>query len=81
MKIALIGFGAGGIGFVKGLIDSGKISEVSVDIYERGKDIQHSGFGGLKYDGKIFISRHMGGDLELPLDIQKNVVKFFLEIA
>ncbi len=81
MKIALIGFGAAGIGFVKGLVDSGKILETSIDIYERGKDIEHSGFGGLKYDGKIFISRHMGGDLELPLDVQKSVVKFFLEYA
>jgi len=78
-KIAIIGFGAAAIGFIKGLTDSGKIKEYKIDIYERGKDIENSGFGGLKYDGKIFVSRDMGGDLEIPLTTQKDIVNFYLE--
>lgn len=50
----------------------------SVDVYEKGEDIGRTGFGGLKYDGKLFISKGMGGDLEIPLSVQRRVVEFYL---
>ncbi|MDN5343162.1 NAD(P)/FAD-dependent oxidoreductase [Oceanotoga sp. DSM 15011] len=80
-KVAVIGFGAASIGFIKGIMENGKIENMKVDIYERGKNIETSGFGGLKYDGKIFVSKNMGGDLEIPEKIQRDVVNFFLEKA
>jgi len=80
-KIALIGFGAAAIGFLKGMIDNGNIKDYEIDVYEMGDNIDNAGFGGLKYDGKIFISKNMGGDLEIPTNIQREIVDFFLEKA
>ncbi|BBE30808.1 hypothetical protein OSSY52_09490 [Tepiditoga spiralis] len=79
MKIAVIGFGAASIGFIKGMVDSGKIENSTIDVFERGKSIEKSGFGGLKYDGKIFVSKEMGGDLDVPLNIQREIVNYYLE--
>src|SRR6056297_56736 len=80
-KVALVGFGAAAIGFLKGMIDNGNIKDYEIDVYEMGDNIDNAGFGGLKYDGKIFISKNMGGDLEIPTKIQREIVEFFLEKA
>ncbi|PNR95367.1 NAD(P)/FAD-dependent oxidoreductase [Petrotoga sp. 9PWA.NaAc.5.4] len=77
-KLAIIGFGASAIGFLKGFIEDRKNEKFIVDVYEKGENIETSGFGGLKYDGKLFISKEMGGDLEIPLNIQKKVVEYYL---
>ncbi|MFY9357526.1 MAG: NAD(P)/FAD-dependent oxidoreductase [Defluviitoga tunisiensis] len=77
-KIALIGFGASAIGFLKGFEEFGLNKIYSVDVYEKVEDIGRTGFGGLKYDGKLFISKGMGGDLEIPLSVQRRVVEFYL---
>jgi len=77
-KIAIIGFGAASIGFLKGLQEEEKIDNYKIDIYEKGENLEGAGFGGLKYDGKLFISKEMGGDLVIPLNIQKKVVEYYL---
>ena len=70
-KIALIGFGASAIGFLKGFEEFKLNDRYVLDVYEKGEDIGRTGFGGLKYDGKLFISKGMGGDLEIPINVQK----------
>lgn len=77
-KIALIGFGASAIGFLKGFEEFKLNDRYVLDVYEKGEDIGRTGFGGLKYDGKLFISKGMGGDLEIPINVQKKVVEFYL---
>ncbi len=42
------------------------------------KILEEQVLGGLKYDGKLFISKGMGGDLEIPLSVQRRVVEFYL---
>jgi hypothetical protein len=76
--IGIIGFGASAIGFVQGLIDSGKIDKYRITIFERGRDHMHNTISGVRMDGKIFISRNMGGDLHIPADIQAKIVEFYL---
>lgn len=74
MKIAVIGFGAGAIGFLGAL----KGSEHQIDVFEKAKDIHSSSVSGIRADGKIFVSADMGGDLQVDLDLQKKVVEYYL---
>lgn len=78
-NLAIIGFGAATIGFLKRLIEEGKDKKYNIDIYEKGEDLENAGFGGLKYDGKLFISKEMGGDLDIPIATQKKIVEFYLQ--
>lgn len=75
MKIGIIGFGAASIGFLSEVIDENH----EIHILERSKDIFSSSISGIRSDGKIFVSDTMGGDMEIPLPIQKSVVDFYLE--
>jgi hypothetical protein len=75
MKIALIGFGASGIGFLMKM----KESDHEIHIYEKAKDIFSTSVSGIRADGKIFVSREMGGDLDIDLEIQEKVVDYYLK--
>lgn len=74
MKIGIVGFGAAAIGFINELKDS----DHEIHILERSKDIYSSSISGIRSDGKIFVSSTMGGDMELPLHIQQEVVDFYI---
>ncbi|MDD4155478.1 MAG: NAD(P)/FAD-dependent oxidoreductase [Candidatus Cloacimonetes bacterium] len=74
MKIALIGFGASGIGFLLKM----KHSDHEIHIFEKAKDIFSTSVSGIRADGKIFISKEMGGDLDIDLEIQEKVVQYYL---
>ncbi len=77
-RLGIIGFGASAIGYLKGLIDSGRIEQYRVTVLERGKDQMHNTISGVRMDGKIFISRGMGGEIDVPLDVQAKMVEFYL---
>ncbi len=77
MKIGVIGFGAASIGFLSEVIDENH----EIHILERSKDIFSSSISGIRSDGKIFVSDTMGGDMEIPLPIQKSVVDFIWKTA
>ncbi|MBN2461166.1 MAG: NAD(P)/FAD-dependent oxidoreductase [Candidatus Cloacimonetes bacterium] len=74
MKIGIIGFGASSIGFVE------RIKEIApeIHIFEKSKDIFSSSISGIRADGKLFVSRDMGGDLDLDLELQKKLVDFYI---
>ncbi len=75
MKIALIGFGASGIGLLMNM----KQSDHEIHIFERAKDIFSTSVSGIRADGKIFVSKEMGGDLDIDLAIQERVVQYYLK--
>nr|NQU94264.1 NAD(P)/FAD-dependent oxidoreductase [Bacteroidota bacterium] len=75
MKIAIIGFGAAAIGFIERV----KKSEVEIHIFEKSKDIYSSSISGIRADGKLFVSKEMGGDLDIDLELQKKLVDFWIE--
>jgi uncharacterized FAD-dependent dehydrogenase len=74
MKIALIGFGAAAIGFIEKIINSSH----EIHVYEKSKDIYSSSISGIRSDGKLFVSKEMGGDLEIDFELQKHLVDFWL---
>ncbi len=74
LKIAVVGFGAAAIGFVSDMM--GK--EHEIHIFERSKDVYSSSISGIRSDGKLFVSSDMGGDLDIPTEIQKNVVDYYI---
>ena len=80
-KLGIVGFGASAIGFIHGLIESGKISNYRITILERGKDYAHNTISGVRMDGKIFISYGMGGEIYIPLEIQAKTVEFYLKFS
>ncbi|MCF8364871.1 MAG: hypothetical protein K9H16_03765 [Bacteroidales bacterium] len=75
MKIAIIGFGAAAIG----LIDRIKKTDHEIHVFERSKDIYSSSISGIRADGKLFVSKDMGGDLNVDTDLQKKLVDFWIE--
>jgi len=75
MKIAIIGFGAAAIGLIERIKDS----DIEIHILERSKDIYSSSISGIRADGKLFVSKEMGGDLDIDLDLQKKLVDFWIE--
>jgi len=77
MKIAVIGFGAATIGFLKVM----KNTEHEIHVFEKAKDIYSSSLSGIRADGKLFVSEGMGGDLEIPVPIQEDVVKYYLKFV
>jgi hypothetical protein len=74
MKIAMIGFGAAAIGFIEKIKDS----DNEVHIFEKSKDIYSSSISGIRADGKLFVSKEMGGDLNIEIELQKSLVEFYL---
>ncbi|MEN3008030.1 FAD-dependent protein [Pseudothermotoga sp.] len=77
-KLGIVGFGAAAIGFLEGLIETGKINNYEITVFEKGKDHMHNTISGVRMDGKIFISKGMGGELDVPLDIQYKIVELYL---
>jgi uncharacterized FAD-dependent dehydrogenase len=74
VKIAVIGFGAAAIGFVSELLNTTH----EIHIFERSKDIYSASISGVRSDGKLFVSNEMGGDMEMPLELQEEVVNYYL---
>jgi hypothetical protein len=74
MKIAVIGFGAAAIGFLHAI----KNSHHEIDIYEKSKDIYSSSISGIRADGKLFVSKEMGGEIEVDLELQKELVDYYI---
>ena len=75
MKIAIIGFGAAAIGFIERV----KNPDIEIHVFEKSKDIYSSSISGIRADGKLFVSKEMGGDLDIDLDLQKKLVDFWIE--
>jgi uncharacterized FAD-dependent dehydrogenase len=75
MKIAIIGFGAAAMGFIERIKNSGH----EIHIFEKSKDIYSSSISGIRADGKLFVSKEMGGELDVDLDLQKKLVDFWIE--
>lgn len=74
LKIAVVGFGAAAIGFVSDMVGKGH----EIHIFERSKDVYSSSISGIRSDGKLFVSRDMGGDLDIPMEIQRSVVDYYI---
>lgn len=75
MKIAIIGFGAAAIGYIERIKRAGH----EIHIFEKSKDIYSSSISGIRADGKLFVSKEMGGELDVDLDLQKKLVDFWIE--
>ncbi len=75
MKIAIVGFGAAAIGFIEKV----KHSDNEIHVFERSKDIYSSSISGIRADGKLFVSKEMGGDLDVSIELQKKLVDFWIE--
>ncbi len=75
MKIGVIGFGAAAIGFLHETKDKSH----EIHILESSKDIYSSSISGIRSDGKLFVSTGMGGDIEIPVEMQKETVNFYLD--
>ncbi|NTW32571.1 MAG: NAD(P)/FAD-dependent oxidoreductase [Bacteroidetes bacterium] len=74
MKIAIIGFGAAAIGFIERIKDS----EHEIHVFEKSSDIHSSSISGIRADGKLFVSKDMGGDIDIDLVLQKKLVDFYI---
>jgi uncharacterized FAD-dependent dehydrogenase len=74
MKIAIIGFGAAAIGF----IEKSKDSQHEIHVFEKSKDIYSSSISGIRADGKLFVSDEMGGSMKIDLQLQKDLVDFYI---
>ena len=75
MKIAVIGFGAAAIGFLHKIKDT----DLQVDVFEKSKDIYSSSISGIRADGKLFVSKEMGGEIDVDLDLQKKLVDYYID--
>jgi len=73
-KIAVVGFGAAAIGFVSEVIKKGH----QIHIFERSKDVYSSSISGIRSDGKLFMSNGMGGDLDIPMEVQREVIDYYI---
>jgi len=74
-RIAIVGFGAAAIG----LIEKIKNLNLEIHIFEKSRDIFSSSISGIRADGKLFVSKEMGGDLDLDMVLQKRLVDFWIE--
>ena len=74
MKIAVIGFGQASIGALEEL----KNTNNKIVIFEKSSDIYSSSISGIRSDGKLFVSNNMGGDLNIPVESQREVVDFYI---
>jgi len=74
MKIAIIGFGAAAIGFIERIKDY----EHEIHVFEKSSDIYSSSISGMRADGKLFVSKEMGGDIDIDFLLQKKLVDFYI---
>ena len=74
MKIAIIGFGAAAIGFIEKIKDSNN----EIHVFEKSKDIYSSSISGIRADGKLFVSKEMGGDIDVDLKLQEKLVEYYI---
>ncbi len=74
MKIGIVGFGAAAIGFIEKIKDT----KSEIHIFEKSKDIYSSSISGIRADGKLFVSKEMGGEIDVSLDLQKKLVDFYI---
>lgn len=74
MKIAVIGFGAAAIGFIERV----KNTDHEIHVFEKSKDIYSSSISGIRADGKLFISKDMGGDIDIDIELQRKLVDFWI---
>lgn len=74
MKIGIVGFGAAAIGF----IEKSKDKKCEIHIFEKSKDVYSSSISGIRADGKLFVSKDMGGEIDVSLDLQKKLVDFYI---
>ncbi len=75
MKIAVIGFGAAAIGFLYRIKNN---PDFEIHIFEKSKDIYSSSISGIRADGKLFVSKEMGGELDIDLNLQKRLVDYYI---
>lgn len=83
-KIGIVGFGQQTIGFIQGLIDSNKIHEFEIHIFEKSKDIFSTSVSGIRQDGKLFVSNSMGGDdyrILNDLNLQNKIVNLYRQFS
>ncbi|MBI5218733.1 MAG: NAD(P)/FAD-dependent oxidoreductase [Bacteroidia bacterium] len=73
-QIAVIGFGAAAIGFIERI----KNTDFEIHVFEKSKDIYSSSISGIRADGKLFVSKEMGGDIEIDLLLQKKLVDYYI---
>ncbi|MBM3435566.1 MAG: NAD(P)/FAD-dependent oxidoreductase [Bacteroidetes bacterium] len=74
MRIAIIGFGAAAIGFIEKMKSSGH----EIHVFEKSRDIYSTSISGIRADGKLFVSKEMGGELDVDLTLQKMLVDFWI---
>jgi uncharacterized FAD-dependent dehydrogenase len=74
MRIAIIGFGAAAIGFIEKIKDSNN----EIHVFEKSKDIYSSSISGIRADGKLFVSKEMGGDIDVDLALQEKLVEYYI---
>lgn len=74
MKIAVIGFGAAAMGFIEQV----KNTDHEIHVFEKSKDIYSTSISGIRADGKLFISKDMGGDMEINTGLQRKLVDFWI---
>ena len=75
MRIAIIGFGAAAIGFIERI----KNTKHEIHIFEKSKDIYSSSISGIRADGKLFVSNEMGGNIDVDIDLQKQLVNYYID--
>ncbi|MBC8415239.1 MAG: NAD(P)/FAD-dependent oxidoreductase [Candidatus Cloacimonetes bacterium] len=75
MRIAIIGFGAAAIGFIERI----KNTKHEIHIFEKSKDIYSSSISGIRADGKLFVSNEMGGNIDVDMDLQKQLVNYYID--
>ena len=76
-RIAVIGFGAAAIGFIEKIKDSCH----EIHVFEKSPDIYSSSISGIRADGKLFVSKDMGGDMEIDLLLQKKLVDYYISFT
>jgi len=74
MKIGIIGFGAAAIGFVERI----KGTNNQIHIFEKNENIAATSLSGIRADGKLFVSKEMGGDLDISLELQQELVEYYV---
>jgi len=74
MKIGIIGFGAAAIGFIEKI----KNTNNQIHVFEKNKDIYATSLSGIRADGKLFVSKEMGGDLNISTNLQKELVDYYV---
>ena len=74
MRIAIIGFGAAAIGFIEKIKDS----DNEIHVFEKSKDIYSSSISGIRADGKLFVSKEMGGDIDVDIALQEKLVEYYI---